>query len=76
MREGIPISTCLAATLPFLATGDSYHTLMYTFHISVPAISTIIPEMCQAILQALKGHANVKKMFYIYMLDVYCKTFI
>ena len=48
IREAIPISTRLAVTLRFLVTGDSYHTLMYTFRISVPAISTIIPEVCQA----------------------------
>jgi len=29
MREAIPISTRLAVTLRFLATGVSYHTLMY-----------------------------------------------
>jgi undecaprenyl pyrophosphate phosphatase UppP len=61
MRQAIPISTHLAVTLCFLATGDSHHTIMYTIHISVPAILTIIPEVCQAIVQALKGHVKVSK---------------
>ena len=41
MREAIPISTRLAVTLRFLATGDSYHIFMYIFCISLPTISTI-----------------------------------
>jgi len=61
MREAIPISTRLAVTLRFLATGDSYHTLMYIFRISVPAISTIIPEVCQAVIKSLKGYVEVSK---------------
>jgi hypothetical protein len=65
MREAIPISTRLAVTLRFLATGDSYRTLMYVFHISVPAISTIIPEVCQAIIKSLKGYVAVSKKRFI-----------
>ena len=61
MREAIPISTRLAVTLRFLATGDSYHTLMYIFRLSVPAISTIIPEVCQALIRSLKGYVEVSK---------------
>jgi hypothetical protein len=61
MREAIPISARLAVTLRFLATGDSYHTLIYTFRISVPAISIIIPEVCQAVIKSLKGYVEVSK---------------
>ena len=61
MREAIPISTRLAVTLRFLATGESYHTLMYIFRISVPAISTIIPEVCQAVIKSLKGYVEESK---------------
>ena len=55
-----------------------YKGVMYTFHIFVPEISTIIPEVCQAIVQALKGHMKVseKIKFYTFMLTVYCKTYI
>ena len=39
MREAIPISTRLAVTLRFLATGDSYHTLyVYISYISASNI--------------------------------------
>jgi hypothetical protein len=61
MREAIPISTRLAVTLRFLATGDSYLSLMYTFRISVPAISTFIPEVCQAVIKSQKGYVQVSK---------------
>jgi hypothetical protein len=65
MREAIPISTRLAVTLRFLATGDSYHI----FRISVPAISTIIPEVCQAAIKSLKGYVEVSKKRFIYMIS-------
>jgi len=61
MRGAIPISTHLAVTLRFLAPGDSYLILMYIFHISVTAISTIIPEVCQAVIKSLKGYVKVSK---------------
>jgi len=61
MREAIPISTRLDVTLRFLATGDSYHTLMYIFRISVSSISTIIPKVCQTVIQSMKGYVEVSK---------------
>ena len=67
MREAIPISTRFAVILRFLATGDSYHTLMYIFRTSVPAISTIISEVCQAVIQSLKRYVEVRKKRFIGM---------
>jgi hypothetical protein len=61
MREAIPISTHVAVTLRLLATGDSYRSLTYMFRISVPAILTIIPEVCQAIIKSLKGYVELGK---------------
>jgi hypothetical protein len=85
MREAIPISTHLAVTVRFLATGDSYHTLMYIFCISVPAISTIIPEVCQAVIKSLKGYVEGSKKRFIDMMskltnahkcmEVYCTQY-
>ena len=69
MREAIPISMRLAVTLRFLATGDSYHTLMYIFHISVPAISTITLEVCQAVIKSPKGYVEVSKKRFIDMMS-------
>jgi hypothetical protein len=72
MREAFAISMRLAVTLRFLATGDPYHTLTHIFRISVPAISTIIPEVCQAVIKSLKGCVEVsKKMFHRYDVNIY-----
>ncbi|KAJ8946852.1 hypothetical protein NQ318_006762 [Aromia moschata] len=59
-RLAIPPAERLAVTLRFLATGNSYHSLMYTFKISRKCISNFIPEVCDAIIKALKD--NVKKV--------------
>lgn len=59
-REAIPGSTRLAVTLRYLATGDSYHSLMYQFKISVPSISRIIPQVCSAISEVLKDYVKVR----------------
>ena len=58
-RETIPASLRLAITLRFLASGDSYTSLMYTFRISKQAISRIVPEVCEAIISALKQYVKV-----------------
>jgi len=53
-RPSIPIQERLAITLRFLATGDSYTSLMYLFKVSKQLISNIIPEVCIAIIEALQ----------------------
>ncbi|KAJ8946102.1 hypothetical protein NQ318_010399 [Aromia moschata] len=60
VKLAIPPAERLAVTLRFLATGNSYHSLMYTFKISRQCISNFIPEVCDAIIKALKD--NVKKV--------------
>nr|XP_023028001.1 putative nuclease HARBI1 [Leptinotarsa decemlineata] len=54
MRNSVPAAEGLALTLRFLATGDSYHSLMYLFRIPVCTISRIIPEVCSAIYKISK----------------------
>jgi len=71
MRKAVAISTRLAVTLRFLTTGDSYHTLMYIFRISVPGISTIIPEVCQAVIKSLTGYVDVSKKCFIDMMSTF-----
>nr|CAI5845958.1 unnamed protein product [Callosobruchus analis] len=45
MREAIPEKVRLAICLRYLASGDSYRSLMYTFKISDSTISLIVPEV-------------------------------
>nr|CAH7720828.1 unnamed protein product [Callosobruchus chinensis] len=49
-RECIPINEKFTVTLRFLAIGDSYTSLMYTFKISKQCISNIVTEVCQALV--------------------------
>ncbi|CAI6355142.1 unnamed protein product [Macrosiphum euphorbiae] len=60
-RAAIPPSIRLAVTLRYLATGDSFTSLMYLFKISKQSISTIVPEVCEAIFEVLKGYCQVSR---------------
>lgn len=59
LRHAIPPKVRLAITLRFLATGDSYRSLHFLFKVSSQLISTIIPEVCAAINEALKDQIKV-----------------
>jgi len=52
MRKAISPHERLTATLRFLATGRSYEDLKFTI-ISPQALSSIIPETCEAIYEVL-----------------------
>ncbi|CAH2013465.1 unnamed protein product [Acanthoscelides obtectus] len=58
-REAIPAKFRLAITLRFLASGDSYKSLHYLFKVSVPMISKIIREVCQALNEVLKDQVKM-----------------
>jgi hypothetical protein len=59
LRKAISAQDRLALTLRFLATGDSYSSLQYLFRISKQSISSIIPEVCQALADVLKENIKV-----------------
>lgn len=61
LRKCIHIKEILAVTLRFLATGDSYKNFQYLFKRSKQNISVIIPEVCSALIDALKEHVKVSK---------------
>lgn len=58
-REAIPVRERLAITLRFLASGDSYHSLMYLFKVSKQSISIIVPSVCDALNEVLKEYLMV-----------------
>lgn len=54
MRKPISPRERLAVTLRFLASGDSFHSLAALFRIPHNSISTIVPEVSDAIYTVLK----------------------
>lgn len=60
MREAVPADIRLAVTLRYLATGDSFCSLSYLFHISNQCISTIVCETVTALVKVLKEKSYVQ----------------
>ncbi|KAF7272115.1 hypothetical protein GWI33_015079 [Rhynchophorus ferrugineus] len=58
-REAIPTKERLAITLRFLASGDSYTSLSHLFKISKQAISSIVPDVCKAVIKSLQNYIKV-----------------
>lgn len=53
-REAISAKTKLIITLRFLATGETYRSLMYMFRVHESTISIFVPQVCEAIYTVLK----------------------
>nr|CAI5830212.1 unnamed protein product [Callosobruchus analis] len=68
-RCSISAKERLAVTFRFLASRDSYQSLSYLFKISPQIISTIIPEVCDALIVALSEHL---KMILMALCDANC----
>jgi len=59
-RKAISVQERLALTLRFLASGDSYVSLQHLFRFSKQAISCIVPEVCEALVEKLHtGKTNI-----------------
>lgn len=54
MREPLQVGLKLAATLRFLATGNSYPSLQFSFRVEASTICKFIPKVCQAIIAVYK----------------------
>lgn len=61
LRSAVTAETRLAITLRYLATGDSYSSLSYTFRVSKQLISRIVPEVCKNIICVLKNYIQVRE---------------
>ena len=53
MHESIRPDERIGVTLRYLATGEMFKSLEYSFQISPTCISSIVVEMCQAIFDIL-----------------------
>jgi hypothetical protein len=67
-RKAISVQERLALTLRFLASGDSYVTPQYLFKVSKQAISCIVPDVCEALVEKLKDFIQVRQilLFVVY----------
>lgn len=76
LRNAIPARIRLAITLRYLPTGDSFESLHFLFKISPQLISKIIPEVCQALIEALKEEIKVSNKTIYYKKCLLIKRFI
>ena len=67
-RKAISVQERLALTLRFLASVDSHVSLQYLFRISKQAISCIVAEVCEAVVEKLKDYIQVRQilLFVVY----------
>ena len=54
MRKSIPAAEKLAVTLRFLATGESFESLLYQFRMHRTTIAKFVPVVCNKIYEHLK----------------------
>lgn len=59
MRAALPAKLKLEVALRYLATGDSYKTLQYMYRVGRSSICEFIPEVFQAIFEALQEYIQV-----------------
>ena len=59
LRDAIPARVKVEITVNFLATGNSYRTVQHLFRVPKPSVSKFVPEVCEAIFEALKDFIKV-----------------
>jgi hypothetical protein len=63
-HDAIPASIGLAITFRYLASSDSFTSLMHTYKISKQSMT--VAEACEALIVALKEYVNVRREFRMY----------
>jgi hypothetical protein len=58
-RESVPAEMKLAFTLRYLATGDSFMSLIYLFKVSKQFIPSMLPGVLKAITGSLQDYVKV-----------------
>jgi len=71
MRSALPAKIKLELTLRYLATGDSYKTLQYMYRVGKSSIYEFMPEVFQAVYEALQEYIEV----YIRNDNFYCTKY-
>ena len=69
LRTAVPARIRLAITLRYLATGDSFQSLHFLFKVSPQLISTIIPEVCEALNKVLQTEIKVSLIVQLFIIN-------
>ncbi|XP_049538819.1 uncharacterized protein LOC125953363 [Anopheles darlingi] len=59
MRHPVTARERLMITLRFLATGECYSSLQFLFRVSRQAIGKIVPDVCEALMEALQDYVKL-----------------
>jgi hypothetical protein len=69
-RESVPAEMKLAITLRYLATGDSFMSLVYLSKVLKQFISSMLPGVLEAIIESLQDHVKVSFFYFSISLNV------
>lgn len=64
MREALPARLKLEIACRYLATGDSLGSLQYLYRVPKCSISQFLPDVFDAIYEALKDYIKVTNHYY------------